>query len=197
MSATHDARASMFGLFHHARLYDRHANRLLRGLYERVAADVAAAGLGDGTRLLDVGTGPGRVPTLIAATCPEVRVDGLDVSAEMIERARQNATAGGLCGRITFTEGDVAALPYPDDAFDLVVSSLSQHHWPDANAGLREVRRVLRPSGQVWIYDLRIALRRAEAAARRAFPGWVVRREVVRTGWLPLHPIGRLVITPS
>ncbi len=74
---------------------------------------------------------------------------------------------------------------------------MSQHHWPDARAALRELRRVLGSAGQVWIYDLRFALRRAESAARPAFPGYVVRRETVRTGRLPLRLIGRLVIRPS
>jgi ubiquinone/menaquinone biosynthesis C-methylase UbiE len=197
MHTIHHARASMLGFFDHAAGYDRIASRVFRRLYARVAADVAAAGLADGGRVLDVGTGPGQVPLRIADARPRLQLDGLDLSADMIERARHNATVGGVADRMSFTVGDVAALPYPDAAFDLVVSTMSQHHWPDADAGLRELRRVLRPAGQVWIYDLRIALRRAEAAARAAFPGHVVCRETVRTGRLPLRFIGRLVIRPS
>jgi ubiquinone/menaquinone biosynthesis C-methylase UbiE len=133
---------------------------------------------------------------LIAEACPGWHVDGLDLSAGMIEVARRKAALAGLEGRVDFIVGDVADLPYPDGAFDLVVSTMSQHHWPDAAAGLRELRRVLRPGGRVWIYDFRSALRRAEAAARDAFPGQVVRREALRGGALRLRLAGRVVVGP-
>ena len=194
----HHARASLLGLFdHQADLYDRIATRVFRRLHARVVADVVAAGPADGSRILDVGTGPGRVPLAIANALPRLRIDGLDLSADMIERARQSGAAARLEDRVAFVVGDVAGLPYADGTFDLVVSTMSQHHWPDAHAALRELSRVLAPNGQVWIYDLRFALRRAEAAARPAFPGYVIRRETVRTGRLPLRLIGRLVIWPS
>jgi ubiquinone/menaquinone biosynthesis C-methylase UbiE len=196
MRMLHHGRANALGLFDHADRYDRVASRLARPLYERVAADVAAAGLGPADRVLDVGTGPGRVPILIAEALPGRRIDGLDLSAAMIERARENARAAGVADRVTFTAGDVADLPYPDATFDLIVSSISQHHWPDADAGLRELRRVLRPGGRVWIYDFRFSLRRAEAAARAAFPGHPVRREPLRGGPLQLRFTGRLVVGP-
>jgi ubiquinone/menaquinone biosynthesis C-methylase UbiE len=197
MRTIHRAHGSRFGSFDHADRYDRWANRLLHGLYERVAADVAAAGLHDGARVLDVGTGPGRVPLAIAHALPKLRVEGLDQSAEMIAQARRNATDAGLDDRVRFTVGDVAGLPYADAAFDLIVSTMSQHHWADATAGLRELRRALRPGGRVWIYDLRFALGRAEAAARAAFPSLDLHRESLRTGWLPLRLIGRLGIDPA
>jgi ubiquinone/menaquinone biosynthesis C-methylase UbiE len=197
MRTIHRPHGSRLGSFEHADRYDRWANRFLHGLYERVAADVAAAGLHDGARVLDVGTGPGRVPLAIARALPGLRVGGLDQSAEMIAQARRNATEAGLEDVVPFTVGDVADLPYPDASFDLIVSTMSQHHWPDPAAGLRELRRVLRPGGQVWVYDLRFALGRAETAARAAFPAPDLRRETVRTGWLPLRLIGRLVIAPA
>jgi SAM-dependent methyltransferase len=132
--------------------------------------------------VLDAGKVPGHVP--IARALPGRRIDGLDLAGGMIEQARQNATAAGLAAQVDFVVGDVGDLLYPDRTFDLVVSTMSQHHWPDVDAGLRELRRVLRPGGRVWIYDLRFALRRA--AAREAFPGHVVRREPLGTGLLRL-----------
>ncbi len=51
--------------------------------------------------------------------------------------------------------GDVAALPFPDGSFDLVVSTFSMHHWSDPAAGLGEIARVLRPAGRALIWDLR------------------------------------------
>jgi ubiquinone/menaquinone biosynthesis C-methylase UbiE len=197
MPTIHRAHGSRFGSFDHPDRYDRWASRFFGGLYERVAADVAAAGLPDGARVLDVGTGPGRVPLAIARALPGLRVEGLDLSTEMVAQARRNATDAGLDDAVRFTVGDVADLPYADATFDLVVSTMSQHHWADAAAGLRELRRVLRPGAQVWIYDVRFALGRAEAAARAAFPSVDVRRESLRTGWLPLRLLRRLVIDPA
>jgi ubiquinone/menaquinone biosynthesis C-methylase UbiE len=197
MPALHRSHGSRLGSFEHADRYDRWANRFFHRLYERVAADVAGAGLRDGARVLDVGTGPGRLPLAIARALPGLEVEGLDQSVEMIEQARRNATEAGLDERVRFTVGDVARLPYGDASFDLIVSTMSQHHWPDAAAGLGELRRVLRPGGRIWIDDLRFALRRAESAARAAFPSVVPRREMVRAGWLPWLLIRRLVIDPG
>jgi ubiquinone/menaquinone biosynthesis C-methylase UbiE len=197
MPHLHHARSDKAGAFHHPGVYDRLARRQLRRLYARVAADVAAAGLPDGSRVLDAGTGPGRVPLAIAAAAPGLHVEGIDLSEEMIEHARRVAAdAGAVPDRVSFTVGDVAGLHFPDDTFDLVVSTLSQHHWADREGGVRELLRVLKPGGRIWIYDIRFALRRAEAAARAARPGWEIRRETVRTG--PLSPglIARLVIQP-
>jgi SAM-dependent methyltransferase len=55
--------------------------------------------------------------------------------------------------------GDVAALAFPDQSFDLVVSTLSMHHWADPTAGLAEIGRVLRPGGRALIWDFRPGVR--------------------------------------
>jgi SAM-dependent methyltransferase len=55
--------------------------------------------------------------------------------------------------------GDVAALAFPDRSFDLVVSTLSMHHWADPAAGLAEIGRVLRPGARALIWDLRPGVR--------------------------------------
>ncbi|MFG2044693.1 class I SAM-dependent methyltransferase [Dactylosporangium sp. NPDC048998] len=178
----------MFGLAGHARLYHRLVRPFFGPMYDRIAADVAGAGLPAGARVLDAGTGPGRVPLAIARTLPEARVDGVDLSAAMIDEARRSAAAAGLADRVTFTVADVAALPFTDATFDLIVSSMSLHHWADPAAGVRELRRVLRPGGRMWIYDARVALGRGEV------PGIPSRREPVRTGRLPFRLVGRLVI---
>jgi ubiquinone/menaquinone biosynthesis C-methylase UbiE len=85
----------------------------------------------------------------------------------MIERARANAVRllGGEGHEPMFVVGDVASLAFPDASFDLVVSTLSMHHWDDPTAGLAEIRRVLRPGGRALVWDF-------------------------RGGWAPLH--GRL-----
>ncbi|MFH1474462.1 MAG: class I SAM-dependent methyltransferase, partial [Chloroflexota bacterium] len=60
----------------------------------------------------------------------------------------------GFDDRLSFVVGDVVALPFPDASFDLVTSSFSVHHWPDAAAGFAEIRRVLRPGRRALVYDL-------------------------------------------
>jgi ubiquinone/menaquinone biosynthesis C-methylase UbiE len=196
MPAIHDARATMFGLSRHAHGYQRFAGRLAGGMYARITADVAAAGLPAQARVLDAGTGPGLLPLRIATACPQLRLDAIDLSPEMIDRARQNATEAGQEAEVAFAVGDIGRLPFPDDTFDLVVSSISQHHWSDPTAALRELDRVLRPGAQAWIYDFRWALHRAQNAARAGAPTAALTRQspLVGTPWF--NPIGRLVIQP-
>jgi ubiquinone/menaquinone biosynthesis C-methylase UbiE len=194
MPTSHDARASMFGMSRHAHGYETFAGRLAGRLYARVTTDVAAAGLPPRARVLDLGTGPGLLPLRIARAFPELIIDAVDLSPDMIARARTNAASGGQTAPVTFTVADVASLPFPDAAFDLVVSSISQHHWDDPAAGLRELDRVLRPGAQAWIYDFRWALNRAQSAARTGAPTATVTRQSPLIGTSRLNPIGRLVV---
>ena len=193
----HSPRQTMFGMVNRPGRYDRMTSGPFRGVHARVVADVCAARLGSGARVLDVGTGPGGVPLEIAWAQPLLRVDGLDLSEDMIVYAREAAADAGLADRVTFTVGDVAHLPFPDGTFDLVVSSMSQHHWDDVRGGIREVRRVLRPGGRAWIYDARIALYRATSAARRLTGATGVSVAPVRTGRLPIRLVGRLEVAAT
>lgn len=172
--------------------YERLSGRLAGSLYRRVARDVTALGLAPGARVLDVGTGPGGLPRRVAAANPGVQVDAVDLAPEMIAWAQRTPALG-----VTYAVADVAALPWPDGTFDLVVSTLSQHHWADPAAGLRELRRVLRPEGKAWVYDVRWALPRTEVALAAAGPGTSVVRDGRLTGtWWP-YPVGRLELWPA
>jgi SAM-dependent methyltransferase len=135
-------------------LYDALAHRLLlRSLFDGVAADIARVAP-EGARVLEVGCGPGRLSILLARR-HGLHVTGLDLDPEMIERARANATAAGDGDTPSFIVGNVSALSFPDESFDLVVSTLSMHHWTDVGAALSEIRRVVRPKGRALLWDLR------------------------------------------
>ena len=139
-----------------AALYDAVSHRLLLGsLFGGIAADVAAAAP-DGARVLEVGCGPGRLSILLTRR-HGLHVTGLDLDPAMVERARANAArpAGEHGGEPSFLVGDVASLAFPDRSFDLVVSTLSMHHWADPTAGLAEIGRVLRPGGRALVWDFR------------------------------------------
>jgi ubiquinone/menaquinone biosynthesis C-methylase UbiE len=127
-------------------VYDTLSRLLLGPFFARIAADVAAAAP-HGARVLEVGCGPGHL-SLRLARQHGLQVTGLDLDHAMIGRARANAArrGDGQARRPSFLVGDVAALAFPDQSFDLVVSTLSMHHWADPMAGLAEVGRVLRAS---------------------------------------------------
>lgn len=135
--------------------YDTHTRILLGSLHAGIADDIAAAAP-DGARLLEVGCGPGHL-SLRLASRKGLDVTGLDLDPAMIERARANSDRAGNRGdrRPSFLVGDVASLPFAGDSFDLVVSTLSMHHWADPAAGVAEIGRVLRAGGRALIWDLR------------------------------------------
>ncbi len=163
--------------------YNFWSRLVLRGLYDRMARELAAtcpAG-----EALDVGCGPGWLDVRLAQVAPRLSVTGIDVEPEMVERATANASASGVAGRVRFQVGDVAKLPFPDGRFDLVISSFSAHHWQDPARGLAEIYRVLKPGGEVRIYDIPDWFRRrfhseaeyeslAQLATSSSFGGGVV-----------------------
>jgi SAM-dependent methyltransferase len=139
--------------------YDAMSRLLLGSLFGPIAADVAAVAP-DGARVLEVGCGPGHLSIQLARQ-HGLDVSGLDLDPAMIERARANADRAGEGDerRPSFLVGDVASLPFPDGSFDLVVSTMSMHHWADPTAGLAEINRVLRPGARALIWDFRPGVR--------------------------------------
>jgi ubiquinone/menaquinone biosynthesis C-methylase UbiE len=103
----------------------------------------------------DLGCGPGLLAIELARMSPELAVIGVDLSEEMLAQADGNAQRSSSADRISFRRGDAAQVPFPDGSLDLVVSTLSLHHWSDPVAVLDEVSRVVRPGGSFLIFDLR------------------------------------------
>jgi ubiquinone/menaquinone biosynthesis C-methylase UbiE len=138
--------------------YDAFSRLLLGPLFRRIAADIAAVAP-EGARVLEVGCGPGHLSIQLARR-HGLEVTGLDLDPAMVERARANSDrlGNGAERRPSFVVGDVASLAFPDESFDLVVSTLSMHHWADPAAGLAEVGRVLRPDARALIWDFRPGL---------------------------------------
>lgn len=164
-----------------SRVYDLVARRVLRRMYRRLAKDVAAAAPRD-AEVLDVGTGPGVLLLELARLRPDLRLTGVDLSADMVSAATGNLAAHD---NATARVGDVTALPFPDESFDLVVSSFSSHHWDHPEAAVPELARVLRPGGRVRVYDFRFApfdLLATTAGERGLFTAEPPRRDPVRTG---------------
>jgi SAM-dependent methyltransferase len=132
--------------------YDALVASVLEGFYARVTGEVAAAY--PGGKLLEIGSGPGRVAVRLARKAPGIMLTGVDISDAMVERAARRAARADLSERVRFEVGDVAALPLSNEEFDGVVSTLSLHHWSDPASGLAEIHRVLKPGGEARIYDL-------------------------------------------
>ncbi|HKD96809.1 MAG TPA: class I SAM-dependent methyltransferase [Micromonosporaceae bacterium] len=137
-----------------SRVYDVMARRVLRRAYRRLAVDIAATAPA-GAAVLDVGTGPGVLLVELAKRRPDLRLTGVDLSADMITAAKRNLDKFG--DRANAQIGDVTDLPFADGSFDLVVSSLSLHHWDHPEAAVPELARVLRPGGRVCVYDFPFA----------------------------------------
>ncbi|MEV4622804.1 class I SAM-dependent methyltransferase [Asanoa sp. NPDC049573] len=117
--------------------------------YRRQAAALAAD-LPAGATVLEVAPGPGYFSIELARL--GFKVSGLDVSHTFVELATERARAEGV--PVAFRQGDVAALPFADDSFDVVVCQAAFKNFVDPVRALDEIHRVLRPGGVAIIQDL-------------------------------------------
>ena len=97
-------------------------------------------------RLLEVPVGTGILTMPVYQTMPEADITCLDYSADMMGQAQEKAEHLRL-KNVAFRQGDVGALPYADDTFDIVLSLNGFHAFPDKETAYREVFRVLKPGG--------------------------------------------------
>jgi ubiquinone/menaquinone biosynthesis C-methylase UbiE len=120
--------------------------------------ELAQAGPED--TVLDVACGPG---LLVAAFAQVVRhATGIDLTPAMLERARELQRKQGL-RNVSWCQGDVTNLPYPDQQFSIVGSRFAFHHLLDPLVVLKEMRRVCQPGGRIIVADSAPAGAKAEA----------------------------------
>jgi len=141
-------------------------------------------------RILDLGCGRGAVLLMAAQHLTTGRAVGVDLwrsvdqSGNSLEATRRNAVAEGVADRVELHTGDMTALPFEDNSFDVIVSSLAVHNI-SGSAGrekaISEAVRVLRPGGRLMIADIRATRQHAAQLAKLGM------REVARRrlGWQP------------
>ena len=139
-----DAVRTMFDRI--APVYDAMNRTMTAGLDRRWRAETARAVVSPGDRVLDACCGTGDLA--IAAQRAGGRVTGVDFSQRMLERAQAKSD------EIEWIEGDALALPFAEASFDAATVGFGARNLDDLEAGLRELRRVLRPGGRVGILEI-------------------------------------------
>jgi SAM-dependent methyltransferase len=142
-----DAEAKMFAA---SAGYERFMGRWSRLLAPHF---ITFAGIRNGDRVLDVGTGTGSVAAAVEASMPASQIVGVDPSKGFIAYAQKNAKSA----RVRYDVGDAQALNYKDASFDNTLALLVMNFIPDHGKAIAEMRRVTRPQGVVsacvWDYD--------------------------------------------
>jgi demethylmenaquinone methyltransferase/2-methoxy-6-polyprenyl-1,4-benzoquinol methylase len=129
-----------------APVYDVMNRVMTAGLDRRWRRETVRETVSPGDRVLDAACGTGDLA--IEAARAGARVVGLDFSAAMLERARRKAP------RLEWVQGDLLALPYGEGEFDAATVGFGIRNVADLEAGLRELRRVVRPGGRVGILEI-------------------------------------------
>jgi len=105
--------------------------------------------VGPNDRVLEVGFGPGVVIQHLAQAARAGHVAGIDASQEMVEQARARNAPAIRDGQVELRYGSVQSLPFDAESFDKALAINSLQLWPDANAGLREMGRVIKCGGRI------------------------------------------------
>jgi ubiquinone/menaquinone biosynthesis C-methylase UbiE len=126
-------------------LFRDHTQEIVQSLFPRETPT-------EGTRLLELGCGPGFYACRISEELPMVQTTGVDLSRALIERATERARSRRL-SNCSFEHADAHSLPYPTGSIDAIVVSRLFLIVPDKEGIVREIHRVLRPGGRCFIAE--------------------------------------------
>lgn len=143
-----------------SRLYDRYPNRIFVKWFKRIAINIRDGKISGS--ILDIGTGPGRLPIEIAKQVDNVQVVGIDISEDMVKIAKKNAEEAGLGDRVKFKVGSAYNTGFEDYSVDLVISTGLIHHLKEPSNAFNEIYRILKRGGEAWMYDGRKDATKAE-----------------------------------
>ncbi|UCG83925.1 MAG: class I SAM-dependent methyltransferase [Dehalococcoidia bacterium] len=143
-----------------SRLYSRITGRVFTKWFRKIAEDIKDSGI-YGT-ILDIGTGPGRLPVEIAKKVDNADILGIDLSKDMIKMAKKNADKAGLSERIKFKVANAYSTGFEDNSIDLVVCIGVIHHLREPLNLFNEIFRILKSGGRAWIFDGRKDVTKAE-----------------------------------
>ena len=120
----------------------------------RLAKCLKSNGFKNG-KILDVGCGFASVPIEIAKQFPDTEIKGIDLGEPLLEIGRKLVKTNGLEDRIELSIGDAQSIQSEDNSFDLVINTFLLHIVEDPIQMLNEIERVAKPTGRVFITDLR------------------------------------------
>ncbi len=103
--------------------------------------------------ILDVGCGGGRTISKLAGMTMNGKVYGVDYSEDSVKVATKQNKTLIEAGRVEIVHGSVGSLPFPDNFFDLVTAVETYYFWPDLTENLKEIKRTLKPQGQLILIN--------------------------------------------
>lgn len=104
-------------------------------------------------RIADIATGTGDLAVMLAKKIPSARITGIDLSEEMLKVAAQKVEAKGLSSNISLLQGDAENLTQTDGEFDAVTAAFGVRNFQDLPKGLKEIARILKKGGRVYIME--------------------------------------------
>lgn len=119
-------------------------SRQYRKIITHILRDIRSA---EPLRILDIGCGGGKAVRLFHTLVGDAHIDGVDISPDMVALAQKVNKRGIRAGQVDITQGDVTALPYENNSFDIITAFDTINFWPDLDKAMNEIIRVLNKNG--------------------------------------------------